>query len=150
MTYNLPDRFWAHVDRKSPAECWEWTGSIFGAMGYGRFNVGDTSVPAHRAIMSAIHGELPRTTFVCHHCDNPRCVNPAHLFLGSNSDNQRDSVNKGRHPSTKKTHCPHGHPYTDDNVILDQGGRKCRACKLERHKRAYQARKAAWLKENRS
>jgi len=94
------DRFWEKVD-KGPG-CWEWTG--FRSRKYGRVYTG--SIPgfphntnAHRMswIIANEGLAIPSGMFVCHHCDNPACVRPDHLFLGDNLANMRDKVAKGRH-----------------------------------------------------
>src|ERR1700685_1265533 len=72
---------------------------------------------------------------VLHRCDNPACFNPKHLFLGSHTDNMRDSAAKGRHHCSRKTHCPQGHSYSGDNVVTRNGRRHCRQCWKDRAKR---------------
>ncbi len=85
-------RFWAKVQKT--ADCWLWTGAL--RNGYGRFG----SPPfryAHRVSWEIAHSEtLDSSVKVCHHCDNPRCVRPDHLFIGSQADNVRDRASKGR------------------------------------------------------
>lgn len=82
--------------------CIEWTGAIR-KDGYGAFWDGQKTVPAHRALFSAVHSRsLGRYEFVCHRCDNRRCVNIDHLWLGSPKDNTRDMDEKGRRVITEK------------------------------------------------
>jgi len=100
------ERFWSKVDRSGgPDACWLWTAKSSHRFGYGKFYLSslDNVVHAHRFAYFPAHGEIPDGMFVCHDCpdgDNPRCVNPAHMFLGTNLDNMRDREAKGRHPHT--------------------------------------------------
>ena len=108
--------------------------------------VGGKAIPEARFIWEEAYGPIgSRWIFVCHHCDNPRCVRLDHLFLGTNSDNQRDAVSKGRHAETKRTHCPQGHPYDAENTYRapGDGDRRCKECNRERARRNYWAKKAA-------
>jgi hypothetical protein len=73
------------------SECIEWTGNI-GNHGYGRYS----QQMVHRLAWTIVHGEIPEGMQVLHHCDNPICFNVNHLFLGTNADNIRDKVSKGR------------------------------------------------------
>lgn len=77
--------------------CWLWLASE--NKGYGQIGMrkGERPIEAHRASWLIHRGEIPDGLFVCHRCDVPACVNPDHLFLGSNTDNRRDSVEKQRH-----------------------------------------------------
>jgi hypothetical protein len=87
-------RFWLQVE-KTPG-CWLWVGNL-GIGGYGRIVVNGVKVKAHRYSWEIHNGPVPDGLFVCHSCDRPGCVRPDHLFLGTNADNRRDSVEKGRH-----------------------------------------------------
>lgn len=90
------ERFWEKVEIGEAGDCWEWT-AYKTKKGYGRFQLSGSPERAHRVAWALTFGPVPDGLFVCHHCDNPGCVNPAHLFIGTNSDNQLDSVCKGRH-----------------------------------------------------
>jgi len=100
MNESIISRFWSKVDISSPHECWEWTGAK-GGNGYCYIYVEPKPMLAHRLSWIIHNGEIPEHdsfhgTCVCHHCDNPSCVNPAHLFLGTHKDNMKDRQNKGR------------------------------------------------------
>lgn len=92
---SLEERFWEKVDKRGPDECWSWTGSRNGA-GYGKLGGEEGSQYAHRVSYELANGVVPDGLYVCHHCDNPPCVNPDHLFLGTSQDNADDMVSKGR------------------------------------------------------
>jgi len=87
-------RFWSKVDESG--DCWNWLGGKV-AMGYGYFYLRHPkrSILAHRLSWFMVRGDIPDGLNVCHHCDNPGCVNPGHLFLGTDFDNQQDRVSKG-------------------------------------------------------
>jgi hypothetical protein len=75
--------------------CWLWQGTK-GGKGYGQICRDGKTVGAHRASWEMNYGPIPSGLFVCHHCDTPACVNPAHLFLGTNQQNMLDCIKKGR------------------------------------------------------
>lgn len=114
----IEDRLWAKVNKNGPtmphmdSPCWEWTGGKNGR--YGRFTFNYQSVPVHRLSMT-LAGRDPTGLLVCHRCDNPICVNPDHLFLGTHTDNMADKVAKGRQAKGDNTawrlypeRCPRG------------------------------------------
>jgi hypothetical protein len=96
------DRFWLKVQRVG--RCWEWQGSRT-TRGYGVVTGGAL---AHRAAWMYTHGDIPEGLNVCHRCDNPPCVRPGHLYLGTQADNLADMTSKGR----RKSNPPHGEDQT--------------------------------------
>ena len=93
MDLSVLNRFWSKVDK--PSNCWTWTSSTNPA-GYGDFNFHGKTMLAHRLAWILTNGEVPDGMFVLHHCDNPACVNPEHLFLGRHIDNMHDCRRKNR------------------------------------------------------
>lgn len=91
---DILDRFWSKVDRSG--KCWEWKGSRIG-YGYGSFKMYSYGLmTAHRFIYMAFNGDIPEGQNVLHSCDNPSCVRPSHLFLGTQKNNVDDMIRKGR------------------------------------------------------
>lgn len=90
-------KFWGKVDQSGgPDACWPWTGDKH-RKGYGRAFVYGFSVPSHRLALTLHSGEPSDDSLhACHTCDNPPCCNPAHLWWGTNSENVRDAISKGR------------------------------------------------------
>ncbi|QQD21197.1 hypothetical protein GJQ54_05145 [Oceanospirillaceae bacterium ASx5O] len=141
----VTERFFERVEKSSEGGCWVWVGSKRGSprIKYGSFWNGKKHVAAHRFSWEMVNGEIPeggdvRGMCVCHHCDNPLCVNPAHLFLGTHKDNMQDKVRKQRGTGSK-AQCSRGHARNSANTYVSKSGIKhCRICHKikERNRRA--------------
>ena len=97
------DKFWSKVEKTD--SCWNWKGKL-DRDGYGRFCSNYKNYRVHR-FSSLLAGNNLDGKVVCHKCDNPSCVNPTHLFLGTQEDNMKDMANKGRSVKGRKYNCIH-------------------------------------------
>ena len=131
--------FWGQTKRVG--DCWEWQGAISDT-GYGAFRLGPKLLTnTHRYAYHLANRRIPEGMFVLHHCDNPPCVRPSHLFLGTAKDNNADLWAKGRGHVRFDTHCQRGHELTTENIgMWSDGGRYCRACYQAAQKRRYARR----------
>lgn len=118
---NASDRFMQYVDKSGPGGCWVWTGAK-NPIGYGRFNANRRTRQAHRFSYEIHKGQIPAGLHACHKCDNPSCVNPDHLWLGTPGDNARDRDAKDR---VQHGECHYAAKLTPDNVreIIESAGR---------------------------
>lgn len=138
-----PTKYWQRIEHRISPEpisgCWLWMGRV-NQFGYGTIGIKLT----HRVVWEHEHGPIPNGLYVCHKCDVPLCVNPAHLFLGTQLDNMVDMRCKGRSPKHRKTHCPNGHPYNDVNsAYTPDDWRYCKVCKRLQRRQWYLRTKAA-------
>lgn len=99
-----------------PDACWPWTGAR-DIKGYGAYVVNGSGLKAHRVAWARVHGLIPEGQYICHHCDNPPCCNPAHLFVGSAADNSADMAAKGRNAGRGKNVRPRA-PHETRDVML--------------------------------
>ena len=139
MRVSAQARLLAKVSPEPNTGCWLWTGAV-DEDGYGRFFYRGKNRHAHRVSYELHAAPITDGRFVCHTCDVRLCVNPLHLWLGTNADNIRDGVRKGRilvpsySPST--THCFRGHPRTAENRTAFGRCRPCTHLRERSYRRA--------------
>jgi hypothetical protein len=120
---------WPNVPDRPEGECWQWAGPMQSDGRYGLVRPHGRTIPAHRVVYELVIGPIPEGLHIDHLCNNPGCVNPAHLEPVTQGENNRRAAER-------QTHCINGHDYADpDNVRLIQRkrldgspGRRCRAC----------------------
>lgn len=124
----VEERFMKYVSPEPMSGCWLWTGSV-SPKGYGKLRFNGRTQTAHRASIQLFNGVVLRSgDHVLHSCDLPGCVSPHHLRVGTNAENTRDKMRRGRHHASRITHCPQGHEYTPENTYTNSGRRQCVAC----------------------
>ena len=122
-------------------KCWEWDGAL--AHGYGRTKIGGKVMLVHRVVYEEIIGTIPSGLEIDHLCRNTKCYNPEHLEAVTHAENLRRGIGHGN-----ETHCPKGHPYSGDNLIIGKHGkgnghhRQCKICKYAQARAFYHRRKA--------
>lgn len=137
-------QFWDFVD--TSGDCWIWTGPTI-KKGYGAWCGQGVKSLAHRYALGLLEPCPDPSLFACHHCDNPPCVNPNHLYWGTVQDNTRDRDERQGVPNKGnfKTHCNQGHALTGDNlrIVGKEKRRWCRTCDNERSRLRMAAKRKA-------
>lgn len=134
-----PNEFWRHVVKGHPYRCWIWQGTVLEHNGYGSFwyPPQQQTTVCHRIAWMLTHGDIPHGLKVLHRCDNPICVNPKHLFLGTQLDNMRDMAAKGRR--SPDAHTRKGAKFTPEHRAKLSEARK----RWHAEQRAAKVRKSA-------
>jgi hypothetical protein len=101
----LKKKFCERVNKNTGSECWEWVGSI-SSNGYGKYLFEGKFYLAHRLSYMLLISDIPKNKLVLHKCDNPKCVNPKHLYVGTQKDNMQDKVRRGRMPCMSGENSP--------------------------------------------
>lgn len=135
-------RYWKKVIVKGEDECWDWIGAV-GTDKRGIFIFNGKLRPSPRYAWYLKTGEhAPDNKFVCHSCDNPNCVNPKHLWLGTHSDNMIDMYKKNRTKAVERSvatrvnraknrdTCKNGHPWTEETIYYHNSRQNVRRCKI--------------------
>lgn len=136
-TRSAEQRFWQKVDVRGEEECWEWRGARSGNR-YGNFTIGQRQMGAHRYAWELANGPVPDGLFVLHACDNPPCVNPKHLFTGTQLHNRTDCKTKGR--TAAGDHSPRRlHPGSYRPALGEQNHSKLREGQVLEIRRRYAA-----------
>lgn len=149
---SLEERFWEKVQKSSG--CWLWMAAKAN-YGYGVINLGTGLglVRAHRLSWAMHNGPVPEGREVCHRCDVPACVNPAHLFLGTHGDNMRDMVKKGRYYHWVRPTCKRGHIRVGRGVCkvcIRESSRRWAAKERAEHRNDLNERRRKWRKKRKA
>lgn len=135
---HIESRFWSKVAQTDDDECWEWLASVttsgYGQVHYRRGHL-RRNLMAHRVAYELLIGPIPTGMTLDHLCRNKRCVNPAHLEIVT----QRENVLRA---AGSTAHCKRGHAWTEDNVLFENGSRKCKTCNRRRQAEYRERRRA--------
>jgi hypothetical protein len=112
--------------------CWLWFGTSIRVRNheYGVMRINKRLKKSHRVSFEVFKSKIPDGLLVCHKCDTPLCVNPDHLFLGTNLDNNMDMIRKRRHHFHDRKECQRGHILSPENLVISKDGlvKRCRLC----------------------
>ena len=136
----LPERFWRKVSDSDEDGCWPWIGAKTPA-GYGQLWWEDRPQYAHRLVYELFNEPIPEGFDIDHLCLNPSCVNPGHLEAVTH----RTNILRGTSPpanQARQTVCGRGHPFSEENTMIENGKRRCRTCYVRSYT-AYNQRKKA-------
>ena len=112
---SVEDRFWAKVNKDTGTDCWHFTGALL-SNGYGHFAVNEKMIKAHRFSFELHNGPIAEGMCCLHSCDNRRCCNPSHLFIGTHTENMRDMIKKNRDNKSKGS--SHYKSKLDEDCVL--------------------------------
>lgn len=123
-------RFWRKVAVAANSDCWTWCAGKNGN-GYGQFFLDGQNRLSHRISLNLFGVQIADGLVVDHICRNRSCVNPAHLRVVDRRTNALENSSANAYFNTLKTHCPKGHPYSGENLIVWRNKRMCRTCRRE-------------------
>lgn len=132
------DKFWSNVNVIESTGCWEWAGKRMPYGGYGRISIGGMRGYAHRVAWMLSGRTLTPGRWILHHCDNPPCIRPDHMYMGTPKDNAQDREKRGRGRKRERSgaECIRGHVFDADNPGRNKRGvAMCKVCDRERHRK---------------
>ena len=133
---DLRERFDSYIEPEPMSGCHLWFCAT-DPEGYGLLSIEGHRRRANRVAYELAYGTFPISSQVLHRCDNPPCVNPLHLYLGTALDNMRDKLRRGRNTNANKTVCKYGHPITAGHAYIYNGKRFCKVCHGKSNREQY-------------